>query len=138
MRENLYLSYVGQSIRQSLEIPPSVVVNELLDGLDKLADFGTEGENDVRQETNSLGFRLCILLEMKTMRETNFTGRIREIILTHPWPFRCPDDETLPFVSEKMAEPEDELTELTMEKLIRFFISPAEAFFEGKDGDELT
>ena len=67
-RENLYLSYVGQSIRQSLEIPPSVVVNELLVGLDKLADFGTEGGNDLRQETNLWASTLHPL-EVKTMRE---------------------------------------------------------------------
>ena len=36
-----------------------------------------------------------------------------------------------------MAEPEDELTELTMEKLIRFFISPAEAFLKERLGMSL-
>ncbi len=33
-RETLYLSYVGQSIRDGSEIPPSVLVSELLDYLD--------------------------------------------------------------------------------------------------------
>lgn len=33
-REHLYLSYVGQSIRDGSEIPPSVLVSELLDYLD--------------------------------------------------------------------------------------------------------
>ena len=34
-REKLYISYVGQSIRDNSEIPPSVVVNELLDYIDQ-------------------------------------------------------------------------------------------------------
>ena len=41
-KEFLYLSYVGQSIRQAQEIPPSVVVNELLDGLEARGDGAAE------------------------------------------------------------------------------------------------
>ena len=136
-RENLYLSYVGQSIRQSLEIPPSVVVNELLDGLDKLADFGTEGGK--RRKARNEFVRLQTLHPFgnenysgnklyRSYSGDNFDASIA---------LQCTDDETLPFVSEKMAEPEDELTELTMEKLIRFFISPAEAFLKERMGISL-
>jgi exodeoxyribonuclease V gamma subunit len=34
-RDSLYLSYVGQSIRDNSEIPPSVLVSEFLDAIDK-------------------------------------------------------------------------------------------------------
>ena len=47
-KEFLYLSYVGQSIRQAQEIPPSVVVNELLDGLDQIALWEDEEGREIK------------------------------------------------------------------------------------------
>lgn len=47
-KDFLYLSYVGQSIRQAQEIPPSIVINELLDALDEIAEWKDSGGNLVR------------------------------------------------------------------------------------------
>ncbi|MAH30050.1 MAG: exodeoxyribonuclease V subunit gamma [Euryarchaeota archaeon] len=46
-KDFLYLSYVGQSIRQSQEIPPSIVINELLDALDEIAEWKDSEGNPI-------------------------------------------------------------------------------------------
>ena len=133
-REHLYLSYVGQSIRQNQKIPPSIVVNELLDGIDRLVDFGTEGEKS-RKARNEL-------VRVQTLHpfgKENYTG-VKLFRSYSRDNFEAttallkPEKETLPFVPEKMSEPDEELTELTMEELIRFFISPTDAFLKNRLG----
>jgi exodeoxyribonuclease V gamma subunit len=136
-REHLYVSYVGQSIRQSQKIPPSVVVNELLDGLDKLADFGIKAgkPNKARDELVCVQtlhpFAKENYTRDKLMRSYSGDNLEAAKALLHP------DEETPPFVSEKMSEPEDKLADLTMEDLIRFFESPAEVFLKERLGMSL-
>ena len=102
-----------------------------------MADFGTEGGKRLKARNEFVR-----LQTLHPFGSENYAGKKlyrsysgdnfdASIALQHP------DDETLPFVSEKMAEPEDELKELTMEKLIRFFISPAEAFLKERLGMSL-
>ena len=104
-REHLYLSYVGQSIRQSQKIPPSVVVNELLDGLDKLVDFGnTDGKSaKARDEL------VCVQTLHPFGRENYLGGRImRSFSLDNLDAAKAllgPDEETPPFLSEKCPNP---------------------------------
>jgi exodeoxyribonuclease V gamma subunit len=43
-RECLYFSFRGQSNRNNKEVPPSVVIEEILEQLDELIDFPNEGE----------------------------------------------------------------------------------------------
>jgi exodeoxyribonuclease V gamma subunit len=43
-REKLYISYVGQSIRDNSEIPPSVVVSELIEAVDQSFTLGPRGD----------------------------------------------------------------------------------------------
>jgi exodeoxyribonuclease V gamma subunit len=136
-REHLYLSYVGQSIKQNQEIPPSVVVNELLDALDKLADFGTEGEKLLKARKE-----LVRIQTLHPFGKENYTGRklFRSYSVNNfesANALLSPDEETSPFVPEKMSEPEEALTELTMEDLTRFFVCPAEAFLKERLGMSL-
>ena len=43
-RECLYFSFRGQSNRNNKEVPPSVIIEEILEQLDELIDFPKEGE----------------------------------------------------------------------------------------------
>ena len=136
-REHLYISYVGQSIHQNQKISPSVVVNELLDSLDKLFDFGeidgkTKKARDewVRDQT------------LHPFSEENFTGQKlpRSYSMDNLEAAKAlfsPDREIQPFVSAEMSEPEESLSELTMEQLIQFFESPAESFLKQRLGMSL-
>ena len=136
-REHLYMSYVGQSIRQSQSIPPSVVINELLDSLDKLVDFGeTHGrERKARDE----------LVSVQTLHPFgwgNFTGgKIHRSYsfgnLQAASALLSPEKETQPFLSDQMSEPPEKIDELTMDELIHFFQNPAKAFLKKRLGMSL-
>ncbi len=49
-RECLYFSFRGQSNRNNKEVPPSVVIEEILEQLDELIDFPKEGEIEKAKE----------------------------------------------------------------------------------------
>jgi len=131
------MSYVGQSIRQSQSIPPSVVINELLDSLDKLVDFGEAHgkEKKARDE----------LIRVQTLHPfgwENFTGGkiSRSYSLGNLQAARAllsPEKETQPFLSGQMSEPPEMLNELTMDELIHFFQNPAKAFLKKRLGMSL-
>src|SRR4029434_2985940 len=42
-RERLVITYVGQSISDNTDLPPSVVINELLDTIDRSFKFSVDG-----------------------------------------------------------------------------------------------
>ncbi len=48
-RERLLITYVGQSIHDNSEAPPSVVVSEILDALDESFRVGPDGKTPVRE-----------------------------------------------------------------------------------------
>ena len=136
-REHLYFSYVGQSIRQSQSIPPSVVINELLDSLDKLVDFG-EANGKARKARDEL----VNIQTLHPFGQENFTG----VKIARSYSFESleaakalldPDEETQPFVSGEMSAPLDNLNELSMEELIYFFENPSEAFLRKRLGMSL-
>lgn len=136
-REHLYLSYVGQSIRQSQSIPPSVVINELLDSLDKLVDFG-EANGKVRKAREEL----VNIQTLHPFGQENFTGE--NIPLSYSFEnleaakaLLDQDERTQPFVSGKMSAHQETLNELSMEELIYFFENPAEAFLRKRLGMSL-
>jgi exodeoxyribonuclease V gamma subunit len=136
-REHLYMSYVGQSIRQSQSIPPSVVINELLDSLDKLVDFG-ENHGKERKARDEL-------ISVQTLHPfgwENFTGgKIPRSYsfgnLQAASALLSPEKETQPFLSGQMSEPSEKINELTMDELIHFFQSPAKAFLKIRLGMSL-
>ena len=136
-REHLYMSYVGQSIRQSQSIPPSVVINELLDSLDKLVDFGeTHGKaRKARDELVSVQtlhpFGLENFTDGKIPRSYSFGNLQAASALLSP------EKETQPFLSGQMSVPPEEIHELSMDELIHFFQSPAKAFLKKRLGMSL-
>ena len=136
-REHIYLSYVGQSIRQIQEIPPSVVINELLDSLDKLVDFG-ENDGKARKARDEL---VCTQT-LHPFGRDNFTGgKIHRSYsrdnLDAAHALLSPREEVSPFVSGEMSDPEDKLGEISLEELIHFFENPAKAFLKKRLGMSL-
>jgi exodeoxyribonuclease V gamma subunit len=135
--EFLYLSYVGQSIRRNQKIPPSVVVNELLDGLDKLVDYGdTDGEPKrardklIREQTlhpfGKDNFTSIRLPRSYSSDNLKAAGALLE-----------PARELPPFVAGPMNEPADELSELMMDELGKFLENPSKAFLRKRLGMSL-
>ena len=136
-RDFLYLSYVGQSIRQSQRIPPSVVVSELLDGLDKLADFGERGGEAARAEEAMVNRQA-----LHPFGSANFSGDRLPLSysadnLDAARALLSPDAATKPFLSGAMPDPEETLADLSLDDMVRFFQSPAQAFLRGRLGMSL-
>jgi exodeoxyribonuclease V gamma subunit len=136
-REFLYLSYVGQSIRRNQKIPPSVVVNELLDGLDKLIDFGdTDGEPERARD------KLICEQTLHPFGKDNFTStRLPRSYssdnLKAAGALLEPDPELSPFVAGAMSQPPDELSELMMDELGKFLENPSKIFLQKRLGVNL-
>ena len=127
-KEKLYLSYVGQSIRRTQSIPPSVVINELLDSLDKVAEFGS-GEDD------AISARTALVREqsLHPFSERNFLG------IEHPRSYssdHCRAARSLAqplgkvplFAPSPMKGVADTEVPLALSDLIRFFDSPSKHF----------
>ena len=137
-REFLYLSYVGQSIRRNQTIPPSVVVNELLDSLDKLIDSDdkTDGESKRAHE------RLVSQQTLHPFGKDNFTStRLPRSYssdnLKAAISLLEPDRELSPFATGPMKQPPDELSELMMHELSGFLENPSKAFLRNRLGMNL-
>ena len=137
-KEFLYLSYVGQSIRQAQEIPPSVVVNELLDGLDQIALWEDEEGREIKA---------CdALVHRQTLHpfgEENYEGNRlpRSFSLPNLKAARAlndPDKRTPSFVSGHQKNLiQDERNELSVRDLVEFFSHPAKAFLKFSLGMKL-
>jgi len=127
-RSCLYLSYVGQSIRDGGEIPPSVLVSEFLDAVDRgfiAADGGKTGELLVTrhrlQAFSSDYFRRGSPLF--SYSEENCSA-LREKP-ADPW-------STGDFLTVPMDAPGEEWRDIPLDLLLRFFVNPARYFLENR------
>jgi exodeoxyribonuclease V gamma subunit len=119
-REKLYISYVGQSIQDNSEIPPSVVVSELLDYLEqgykvpnrKLSDFLV-----VKQRLQAFSpryFEPGSSLYSYSQEQC----RASQALLAER---RVPDI----FIKEPIVQPEAEQQIMGLQDLISYFDNPA-------------
>jgi exodeoxyribonuclease V gamma subunit len=132
-RDALYLSYVGQSIRDNSEIPPSVLVSEFLDAIDK--GFTAGG-----------GVKAAGLLvtkhRLQAFSREYFEGgsalfsysRENCAALLHrrnnPW-------EPTEFLATEIAPPSADWKDVPLQKLLRFFDNPARFLLENRLGIRL-
>ncbi len=128
-REVFYLSYLGQSLRDNSELPPSVLVSELLDCVSRrfglaAPDFvikhslqafspGNFGRDDPRQFSYSV--------------DNSVAGRTAQNQRRDP---EC-------FIDQPLVEPGAEWREVELSRLIDFFAHPARFFVENRLGIEL-
>jgi exodeoxyribonuclease V gamma subunit len=131
-RDSLYISYVGQSIRDNSEIPPSVLVSELLDAIGR--GFALEPKD--------LTGRLCTRHRLQAFSRDYFNGTTAlfsyadencEALLARrgdPW-------QPAGFMTAPLSEPGDEWRDITLSKLLRFFDNPARFLLETRLGIRL-
>ena len=126
-RDALVISYVGQSIRDNSEIPPSVLVSELLDTVER----GFSAGEGVRS-------RLVTRHPLQPFSRQYFTpgsplasyageecAALREAAL--PW-------TPAPFLTRPLPAPPDGWREVPLARLVRFFANPARFFLEQRLG----
>ena len=136
-RDTLYLSYLGQSIRQSEKIPPSVVINELLDALDKLATF-----RDAKGVTSSAAVELIEEQTLHGFGVRNFSGQnsFRSYSNDHLSAARIqaiPSTQMPIFVDSSIGYPSNHDQVIQVSDLLRFFDSPSKSFLVTRLGMKL-
>lgn len=118
-RTRLYVSYVGQSVRDNRSIPPSVVVSELLDYVEQ--GFGLAREQLVTRHRLQAFHEAYFRPDGRLFSYSVENGRASQVA-------RQPAAFPAPFLAAPLAEPEPEFRRLTLDDLAAFFCNPA-AFF---------
>ncbi len=127
-RERLYLSFVGRSAIDNAEIPPSVLVSELLDYLDQAFVF-----------PNEKTARECIVIEhrLHAFSPWYFGGKAKglfsysEANAAASRNLRANSNQPIPdFFADPLSEPGEEARRVELKSLIEFFGNPAKHFIE--------
>jgi len=123
-RDRLYLSYVGQSVRDNSEIPPSVLISELLDAIER----GFLFSGNERAEK-----RLVVRHRLQAFNAAYFTkgsplfSYSRENFQALAG-FASAGSSSVPFIDEPIEVLSEEHKTVSLDRLIRFYDNPA-AFF---------
>ena len=123
-RDVLYLSYVGQSIRDNSELPPSVLVSELLDAVQRGFDF---------PENNDAISRLVVKHRLQGFNPAYF-NEASGLFSYSADNFRALQGRNSvamrPFIEEPLAGAVDEDLSVTIDELVKFFSNPAALFLD--------
>lgn len=120
-RRCLYLSYTGQNIRDNSVLPPSVLVSELLDVVDR--GFQTA-------DGNRASTQLVTHHQLQAFSRRYFTGDRRLFSYAREWIEASRQAgrgelDAAPLLTSELSEPEPALRWVTLENLTRFFRNPA-------------
>ncbi len=121
-RDELFISYVGQCIKDSTEVPPSVLVSELRDYLD--ANFVMDGAPLLEQIT-------C-RHHLQAFNSKYFQGDDKLFSYSHEnleaarGLLSAERRTSQPFISRPLPEPEESFDTVTLADLYRFFRNPAQ------------
>jgi exodeoxyribonuclease V gamma subunit len=133
-RERLHISYVGQSVRDNSLIPPSVLVSELLEVIDRgfLPSSGSSIESEILIRHPLQAFSPSYFLEKN--RLFSFSEENFEALQS----LRRQSAPPLPFVSRPIGEPSVEWKHIHINQLKRFFRNPSKFFCGERLGLTLT
>jgi exodeoxyribonuclease V gamma subunit len=127
-RDVLYLSYVGQSIRDNSELPPSVLVSELLDAVDRGFLF---------PEDEDAYSRLVVRHRLQGFNPAYFTPE-SGLFSYSADNFRALERRnsvaSRPFIDEPLADIPDVERVVTIDDLVKFFTNPSAFFLERRLG----
>jgi exodeoxyribonuclease V gamma subunit len=127
-RDVLYLSYVGQSIRDNSELPPSVLVSELLDAVQRGFDFSGDGD---------ASSRLMVRHKLQGFNPDYFTGASGLFSYSSD-NFRALERRnsvsSRSFIEVPLSEIRDEEKMVTIDDLVKFFANPSAFFLDRRLG----
>jgi exodeoxyribonuclease V gamma subunit len=124
-RDRLHLSYVGQSLQDNSVVPPSVVISELLDTVQR--DFVLADDD----APDALEKHLVVKQRLHAFSAARFDGRDPRLFsysqqnLTASRVAAAERGAPRPFVPAPLAEPEAEFRTVDVDALIQFFHNPA-------------
>ncbi|HHE32714.1 MAG TPA: exodeoxyribonuclease V subunit gamma [Chlorobaculum parvum] len=127
-RDVLYLSYVGQSVRDNTHLPPSVLVSELLDAVERGFEFpdGDDAASRLVMQHRLQGFSSAYFTpdsKLFSYSADNFRALAGRNSLV-----------ARPFIEEPLDGFTDEERTVTLDDLARFFANPAAYFLERRLG----
>ncbi len=118
-RDKLYISHIGQSIKDNSSIPPSVLVSELLDYIH--SNFEIENYRIVDQIKTTHRLQAFSPEYFKSNNELfSYSGDNLEIAKS----LLDSAKEQPVFISEKLPEPDKKYKEVSLQDLYRFFRNP--------------
>ncbi len=133
-RDHLYVSYVGQSQRDRAEIPPSVLVAELIETVDRGYRFADQPDRPVSE-------RLVVRHRLQAFSPAYFRpgGRLQSFSEENLEACRAllendPAGEGAPWLPGPLPQPPDELRSVTLEGLGRFLENPARGLLRMRYG----
>ena len=124
-RTRLYISYTGLSIRDNSVIPPSVLVSELLDFLDRGYTRGSLGEDGEFHKT------LTTLHRLQPFSAAYFDGQNKELFsysaenLSAARGLLNAGSERPQFFNGSISPPDDAYCEVRIADLLKFFENPS-------------
>jgi exodeoxyribonuclease V gamma subunit len=125
-REVFYVSYVGRSLRDNSALPPSVVVSELTEDIER--SFSLADQLVVEHPLQAFSRRYFTGGRMFSYSADNCdAGSIAESDRKSP----------LPLIRSPLAEPGAEWREIDLAQLIEFFSNPAKFFVRNRLGLQL-
>jgi exodeoxyribonuclease V gamma subunit len=130
-RDRLHLSYVGQSIRDDGEAPPSVLISELIDCVSQ--GFHLPGESVTTAA--AMRDRLVIKHRLQAFSAAYFTPGNRLFSYSHEncrasGSLRQAREAARPFLSSPLDPPEPASNEIRLEDLLQCFANPAGYFLQ--------
>lgn len=136
-RHALYISYVGRDIRDDSEIPPSVLVSDLLDYL--LQGVPEKGAMDDDGPREKLLRRLVTLHPLQPFDPVYFQNNGRypgysEDLLNACRGLHGISRAAPGFFSTPLAEPEESVREIELDRLVEFYCNPARALLRRRLG----
>ncbi|HCD35432.1 MAG TPA: exodeoxyribonuclease V subunit gamma [Chlorobium sp.] len=125
-RDLLYISYVGQSVRDNSSLSPSVLVVELLDAIERVFSLS---------DGSSIADRLTVRHRLQAFSPAYFDSA-GPLFSYSEDNFHALSSRTYgggerpPFVDEPLGVPGDETCVVSLDELIRFYGNPAAFFLE--------
>ena len=131
-RERLYISYVGQSIKDNREAPPSVLVSELFDYVTQRFELPGRDiiEDHVLTRQRLQAFSTAYFQGGKLFSSSRENLKASQVIA----PERKPPGNLVP---KPLPDPEPEWRRLTLQTLAGFFCNPAKFITEKRLGLKL-
>ena len=132
-RDLLYISYVGQSIKDNSELPPSVLVSELLDAVRRGFSMpdGDAVEKHLVVHHRLQAFNRAYFSASSPLfsySEENYLALVEK---------ERPAAPSRPFMSAPLDEPPGEWKTVSLQQLLRFYDNPAGFFLEQRLGIRL-